>query len=1337
MHIQKAIATPEQNIYKMKKYILVIAIILLPIYTLAQNNLISDESGCSAQKPSFSFKATSTWNTQTSNGISAINTPLVGDIDGDGKPEVFAVNAGAANTVLIFEGATGNKIGEIAVGVSFGNQHWDPLALCKIDGKGSVFIAGNNGQIYLYQVSSAPGVRPITFTKKWEKTVSTGASTNYWKVSMPVATDLDGDGVVEFVAGDKIIDSRDGSVIATLPFFSSGNWGNISYVADVDDDGHPEVLVGSNIYKYDGSSVTLWKQCPSGTAREGMNMAADIDGDGKIDVAFIDRTGVLTVWTPSTGNIMGTVSGLGTTASYPFIGDVDNKTESNGRKYLEIVINTVNSLKAYYYTGTGFAIKWTLAHSDSSGATSLTLFDFNNNGSVEIVYRDQSVLRIFDGSVNGTLTDANLLTSAITCGSGTLQEAPIVADVTGTGSASIIVCGNPSSSNGNAGEVMVIGGGDSPWVSAPKVWNQQMYSPLLVNQDLSIPKTVKSPLLTFTDCNNKKVQMYNGGPMQAPLVSNTTYCIIDQAPDVYVMEEGSSIEVAGSSVTFKIKIGNKGSATASANTPICFYRDIISTNPIYKLGSVTLGVNLEVGQTTTVTKSFTVGATAINYYARIMDDGVSFPATGAFSDCDTDNNTLALVSKPPTGFTPTSTLFNDRIWYFGTNQAGTAASGKSPGIQFVGSGNSITPTDISGISRVYTVESTLTVSSPACDGSVAFYASHNHVYNAQHEPIKGGINPSGDPGLFHGDNSTSDNLAACYIGDNKYYMFAVSFSVNAPAGELYYYTIDMNGDNGKGELSTATLIDGVQVGEGVELIPVPDTSDEYWLIYYHMTRKEYVVYHVKPGSLTKKGTLSFTVSGYPYYLKRNGENNRLAQVASSNNIYLFHFNPFTGVMTADHTLVTGFASNRDAYGVEFSPGGKYLYATTWNGNQLLQYSLETFQKTMGTYHSTASIGGGGLRLGPDGKIYIPFWTNSKYVGVIKTPDQPLTSSTSFYDPKGLELNVTFAAYGLSEKLTPPAKDPLTTNQAPIAKPDVATGTNVTPTIIKPLTNDSDPLGHDLFLISANFVNPADAVKGSISVDAKNKTVTFIPNLGHTFSDGEQIVLTYRIRNNGAPVGLCSDATITITIKLAKLTITIKPSVDEGSSVIATVCMPENSAAPSAGIPVTLSRVGTSTAEAADFTMNPAGTATITVGNRCVDFTIAATADNLLEGEEKLILQATATNFIASDNAELIINDMDSGEIIVVREGNHASEPGTGGTFRIRFKNPNIKTSKRVKVVYGYSVLPTSGNNYTIPAGPVYIEKNGKHVDIPVAVNNNFIVEGAREITVEITHAEFD
>lgn len=138
------------------------------------------------------------------------------------------------------------------------------------------------------------------------------------------------------------------------------------------------------------------------------------------------------------------------------------------------------------------------------------------------------------------------------------------------------------------------------------------------------------------------------------------------------------------------------------------------------------------------------------------------------------------------GFTPTSTYFNDNIWFFGTTGVG---------IQFK---NGV-PQDYS-VSKVNAGENSLSVSTPACDGFV-FYTSHDHVYNTKHNPMKGGVasNTTTDPGLFYGHSSVADGLAACYIGDNKYFLISSSnaYEVGTNIG-LYYYTVDMNGDNGMG-----------------------------------------------------------------------------------------------------------------------------------------------------------------------------------------------------------------------------------------------------------------------------------------------------------------------------------------------------------------------------------------------------------------------------------------------------------------------------------------------------------------------------------------------------------
>jgi hypothetical protein len=269
-------------------------------------------------------------------------------------------------------------------------------------------------------------------------------------------------------------------------------------------------------------------------------------------------------------------------------------------------------------------------HSDGSGGTILTLYDFNNDGTIEMIYRDETLLHIFDGSGSAPVSKYT-----ITCGSETASELPIVVDASGDGSANIVVTGNATGTS-IVGEVMCFQGGASKWASCPNVWNQHLYSPLYVNTDLTIPDSVQPANLTFVRGDHSTVQLYNGGPMQAPYVSEESFLPVDLSPDVYVV--GGSIQInSTSSVQITVTFGNQGMAVASAATPIQFYKNAIAT--ANNLGSGTLGVDLNPEQTTTITKTLNGVAGVAQFYVRIVDDGANFPALGAFSDCNLTNNT--------------------------------------------------------------------------------------------------------------------------------------------------------------------------------------------------------------------------------------------------------------------------------------------------------------------------------------------------------------------------------------------------------------------------------------------------------------------------------------------------------------------------------------------------------------------------------------------------------------------------------------------------------------------------------------------------------------------------
>ena len=94
-----------------------------------------------------------------------------------------------------------------------------------------------------------------------------------------------------------------------------------------------------------------------------------------------------------------------------FIGDVDNSGVPNIGYCRD---NEVDMLEFDTITG-NLSEKWQMSTSDGSGRTGLTMFDFDQDGKQEIVYRDEDELRIIDGSGS---TPVDLITSIATSTTG-------------------------------------------------------------------------------------------------------------------------------------------------------------------------------------------------------------------------------------------------------------------------------------------------------------------------------------------------------------------------------------------------------------------------------------------------------------------------------------------------------------------------------------------------------------------------------------------------------------------------------------------------------------------------------------------------------------------------------------------------------------------------------------------------------------------------------------------------------------------------------------------------------------------------------------------------------
>ena len=118
-------------------------------------------------------------------------------------------------------------------------------------------------------------------------------------------------------------------------------------------------------------------------------------------------------------------------------------------------------------------VVWSAVTEDRSGLTGATSFDFNGDGKNEIVYRDETNIKIISGS-----TGENL--ASFPCGSVTGSEYPIVVDLDNDNEAEIVCsCGDPTYAR--VGVMKIFRAQFTTWPSTRNIWNQYPYFVVNIN----------------------------------------------------------------------------------------------------------------------------------------------------------------------------------------------------------------------------------------------------------------------------------------------------------------------------------------------------------------------------------------------------------------------------------------------------------------------------------------------------------------------------------------------------------------------------------------------------------------------------------------------------------------------------------------------------------------------------------------------------------------------------------------------------------------------------------------------------------------------------------------
>ena len=637
------------------------------VTTLPDNMMATDCSTDVTQQP---------WDAQVLHSTDDIHcyfVPLVGDIDGDGSIEIVAGKTVANNhhtsIVGIYRGTDLQQIGTINVAQQIYAGFIGPTALVRYpDGNG-----GMQGAIILH-----------CFDNKLRSYDIHGQLLATSDINTPCegtisVTDFNGDGWPEIYIGHSIYDAATLKRLCAGP--TNSNMGRcwrgsnaelancaMSFAADILGDPAPELICGNTLYHVQIASrtnaalnsVTEIKtvNIPSRIPQDGNVAVADFNMDGQLDVmVIVDGTpndfsdsSYIYAYDPVSENILFVHGHYAKTIGYPMVGDIDGDGDLDF-VYIDYKqpVSASRITAMTYHPGTGLQTKWQASHADESGQTSMTLFDFNQDGIMEIVYRDQDNLRIINGSGRShrtghdTIPFYNLYTKSMYA--GTWKEYPVVADVNNDGRAEIVVCGKTGSGLGWVGGQLMTIGGIHPWAPARPVWNQYMYNVTNINKDLTVPAPLFNNATPFTDPQGIVRRPFNNFLQQAttldqygrPFMSLANLAIAGEP----VLELGSEV------LSLEIDVCNTGETTFPA--PI-FFSVYTATGQLVLTEAQSQ--SLQPGECVTVTLSISQDILKRfdnPYPLRIIvnDNGEGTAQYGGLqAECDTSDNTFHIDGRP-------------------------------------------------------------------------------------------------------------------------------------------------------------------------------------------------------------------------------------------------------------------------------------------------------------------------------------------------------------------------------------------------------------------------------------------------------------------------------------------------------------------------------------------------------------------------------------------------------------------------------------------------------------------------------------------------------------------
>lgn len=577
-----------------------------------------------------------------------ITTPVVGDVSGDGIPDVV---------VAVYAGTNGNATILVALSGTDGTLLWSIGGADRPFWTGTAAVANFDPTDPALEVAyglASGGIRIVDGDGVTELGRRTTGGVGAVRGS-PSWVDLDHDSVPDIVVGCH---AMNGLAIgdAGMDFFDLGGCTTqqsvgSSAVADLDGDGEPEVTDGVKAIRLDGS--LLWNH--GGGAR--LLAVADLDVDGDPEIVTVDA-GQVQVFAGATGAMLigpggtwqsgtftlpgGGLGGAPTIADFDADGLPEISTAGQGRYVVfdPDCLDTPPRAGGDCMPGTTDFIRWSAVTQDiSSSVTGSSVFDFQGDGAAEVVYNDECFLHIYDGR-----DGRELLSTPRPNSSRTALEYPLVVDVDRDGNSEIVVPANRDQAisrdgcpaayaaalgvpvaelpaefaRGTTG-IYVFGDPRDRWVRTRPVWNQYEYHVTHVDDRGGVPAT-ETDNWSVAGLNNYRQNVQGAGAFNAP---NLT------------VELESVAACTMGAVRLSAVIRNAGSRGVPAGVPVSFVQ-LEPTPEMSIADTMTTGALLPgATERVTVTAMGVVPDVTLRYEVRV--DGAT-PEESTVIECIEDDN---------------------------------------------------------------------------------------------------------------------------------------------------------------------------------------------------------------------------------------------------------------------------------------------------------------------------------------------------------------------------------------------------------------------------------------------------------------------------------------------------------------------------------------------------------------------------------------------------------------------------------------------------------------------------------------------------------------------------